>query len=101
MRSNVSLPPDDSASDASILPRSSKVLKMPSAGGQVPRQIEAPASARALAMANPNPPSSATPATSARFPTRSMLSMRAVYHRRSRQFTVDSRQFRVDGLGGL
>src|SRR5262245_12504199 len=62
-------------SDSSNLPRSSMVLKMPSAGGQVPRQTEAPASASALAMAKPKPPSSATPATKARFPVRSMLSM--------------------------
>src|SRR5688572_4435973 len=52
------------------------VLKIPSAGGQVPRQIEAPASASALAIAKPKPPSSATPATNARFPLRSMASMR-------------------------
>ena len=38
-------------------------------------QTLAPASASALAIANPNPPSSATPATSARRPSRSMLSM--------------------------
>src|SRR5262249_10892576 len=37
--------------------------------------MEAPASASDLAMANPKPPSSATPATSARFPRRSMASM--------------------------
>src|SRR5579872_3207295 len=48
---------------------------MPSAGGHVPTHTVAPASARALAMANPNPPSSATPATNARFPVRSMVSM--------------------------
>ena len=48
-----------------------------SAGGQVPTQMDAPASAIALAMANPKPPSSATPATSARLPERSMGSMRA------------------------
>src|SRR5256885_12937045 len=35
----------------------------------------APASASDLAMAKPKPPSSATPATSARFPLRSMASM--------------------------
>src|SRR3954470_12570938 len=51
------------------------VLKMPNAGGQVPTTIEAPASASDLAMAKPKPPSSATPATSARFPLRSMASM--------------------------
>src|SRR3954468_1105370 len=52
---------------------------MLSAGGQVPTHTEAPASASALAMANPNPASSATPATSARFPVRSMASMRGYY----------------------
>src|SRR4051794_21628248 len=49
---------------------------MPRAGGQLPRQMLAPASASALAMANPNPPSSETPATSARLPIRSIASMR-------------------------
>lgn len=48
---------------------------MPSAGGQVPTEIDAPAVARAFAMANPNPPSSATPATKARLPERSMGSI--------------------------
>ena len=62
---------------ASSLPRSSRVLKMPSAGGQVPTQTLAPASASALAMAKPKPPSSATPATNARLPRRSMLIMAA------------------------
>mgnify|MGYP001466602607 FL=1 len=46
-----------------------------SAGGQVPRQIVAPASAFAWAIAKPNPPSSATPAMKARFPVRSIFSM--------------------------
>src|SRR5580765_3999655 len=50
-------------------------MKIPIAGGQVPRQIVAPASAMALAIAKPNPPSSATPATKARFPVRSIFSM--------------------------
>ena len=45
---------------------------MPSAGGQLPRQIVAPASASALAMAKPKPPSSETPATRARLPVRSI-----------------------------
>src|SRR5438105_274223 len=49
-----------------------------SAGGQVPTHTVAPASASALAMANPYPASSATPATSARFPVRSIASMGAV-----------------------
>src|SRR6266545_6225371 len=59
---------------SSILPRSSRFLKMFRAGGQVPVHTVAPDSARALAMANPYPPSSASPATSARLPWRSMLS---------------------------
>src|SRR5262245_38863998 len=80
MRSKASLPPSASTSDSSSLPRSSSVLKIPSAGGHVPRQTVAPASASALAIANPKPPSSATPATNARLPRRSMLSMGAVYH---------------------
>src|SRR6059036_2285253 len=56
---------------------------MLSAGGQVPVQTVAPASASALAMANPKPPSSATPATNARFPLRSILSMRTLSHEES------------------
>ena len=48
---------------------------MLSAGGHVPTHTLAPASPSALAIANPKPPSSATPATSARRPFRSMLSM--------------------------
>lgn len=51
------------------------VWKMPNAGGQAPTQMDAPASAKALAMAKPYPASSATPATSARFPHRSIVSM--------------------------
>src|SRR5690349_21371182 len=51
------------------------VWKMPSAGGQVPRQTDAPASASAWAIAHPKPPSSATPATSARLPERSIFSV--------------------------
>src|SRR5262245_27035607 len=50
---------------------------MVSAGGQVPTQMLAPASASALAIAKPKPPSSATPAMNARFPVRSMVSMPA------------------------
>src|SRR6266849_5689646 len=68
MRSNSSILPSDSLRDSSIFPRRRRFSKMFSAGGQVPTQMEAPASAIALAMANPNPPSSATPATSARLP---------------------------------
>src|SRR3954462_2426628 len=45
------------------------------AGGQVATHTVAPAAARALAMAKPKPPSSATPATRARRPERSMLSI--------------------------
>src|ERR1700743_1815495 len=52
------------------------VLKMPSAGGQVATETLAPASARALAIAKPKPASAATPATSACFPVRSIVSMR-------------------------
>src|SRR5690349_8018284 len=48
---------------------------MPSAGGHVPTQTVAPASFRAFAMAKPKPPSSATPATNARLPVRSIESM--------------------------
>src|SRR5258708_26134122 len=51
---------------------------MLSAGGQVPTQTLAPASKSALAMAKPYPASSATPATSARFPVKSIASMHAV-----------------------
>mgnify|MGYP007123473224 CR=1 FL=1 len=47
---------------------------MLSAGGQVPTHTDAPASASCLAMANPKPPSSATPATNARLPVRSIVS---------------------------
>ena len=75
MRSNCRSEPSESLRDSSILPRSRRFRKILSAGGQVATQTVAPASARLLAMANPNPPSSATPATSARFPVRSMLSI--------------------------
>src|SRR3989441_9269530 len=61
--------------DSSILPRSSRFRKMFRAGDQVPAHTVAPASASALAIAKPYPPSSATPATNARFPLRSMLSI--------------------------
>ena len=49
------------------------------AGGHVAAKTVAPASASDLAMAKPNPPSSAIPATSARFPVRSIESMGTVY----------------------
>src|SRR5687767_6937973 len=49
--------------------------KMFSAGGHVATITLAPASASDFAIANPNPPSSATPATSARRPVRSILSI--------------------------
>src|SRR5947208_4325935 len=65
--------------DSSILPRSSRFRKMSSAGGHVPAHTVAPASASALAMAKPYPPSSATPATRARLPRRSILSIRCPY----------------------
>src|SRR5260221_9804013 len=76
MRSNSSCDPSAIPLESLNFPRSSMVLKMFSAGGQVPAQIVAPASASALAMDQPKPPSSATPAMRARFPRRSMLSMR-------------------------
>src|SRR5439155_14232286 len=75
MRSNWSVRPSDSWSESAILPRSSSFVKIPSAGGQLPRQMLAPASASALAIAKPNPPSSDTPATKARLPFRSIASM--------------------------
>src|SRR5687767_13351831 len=75
MRSNASFFPSGMASDSSSFPRRRSVWKMPSAGGHVPTQTDAPASARAFAIANPKPPSSATPATNARLPVRSIDSM--------------------------
>src|SRR3989440_1959378 len=75
MRSNWSVRPSDSWSESAILPRSSSFVKIPSAGGQLPRQMLAPASASALAIARRNPPSSDTPATKARLPFRSIASM--------------------------
>src|SRR5438876_12311573 len=75
MRSNWSVRPSDSCSEFAILPRSSSLVKMPSVGGHVPTQTVAPASASALAIAKPNPPSSDTPATKARLPFRSIASM--------------------------
>src|SRR5688500_18812524 len=76
--SNSSIFPLASLRDSSIFPRSRRLVKILSAGGQVPTQILAPASASDFAIANPNPPSSATPATSARLPVRSILSMRLI-----------------------
>src|SRR5882672_7558853 len=76
--------------DSSIFPRSRSLVKMPRAGGQLPRQMLAPASARALAMANPKPPSSETPATSARFPVRSIASMGWSSERESRECSASS-----------
>ena len=72
--------------------------KMPSAGGQVPTQTVAPASASALAMANPKPPSSATPATSARLPVRSMASMSRKMAARDDASQCAPVEFQVDGL---
>src|SRR5688572_12652458 len=69
------VPPSASRSDSVILPRSRRLRKMFSAGGQVPTQTLAPASASALAIAKPKPPSSATPAMKARLPERLMGSM--------------------------
>src|SRR5678816_1398527 len=54
-----------------------RLRKMLSAGGHVATLTLAPASASALAIAKPKPASSATPATRARRPERSMESMRA------------------------
>src|SRR5947208_9854522 len=71
--------PDDSLRDSSIFPRSSRFRKMLSAGGHVATDTVAPASASAFAIAKPYPASSATPATSARLPRRSMLSMAQTY----------------------
>ena len=48
---------------------------MTNAGGQVATATSAPASANALAIAKPKPASSATPATRARLPRRSIASM--------------------------
>src|SRR5690348_5720345 len=73
--------------DSSILPRSSRFRKMLRAGGHVPAHTVAPASASALAMAKPYPPSSATPATNARFPLRSMLSICSPITRKSERGT--------------
>src|SRR5438874_12398262 len=98
MRSNSSLRPSESSSDASSLPRASMVLKMPNAGGQVPTQMVAPASASDLAMAKPKPPSSATPATSARFPRRSMASMARTIDRARAAVKLDGHGF--DDVGG-
>src|SRR5437868_7303836 len=75
MRSKASLPPPDRTSDWSSLPGATGVRKMLRAGGQVPTQTVAPASASAFAIANPYPPSSATPATSALLPVKSIWSI--------------------------
>src|SRR5919206_404919 len=48
MRSNSSILPSDMRRDSSIFPRRSRFSKMFSAGGQVPTQMVAPASAIAL-----------------------------------------------------
>jgi len=61
--------------DASSFPRSRRFRKMLSAGGQVATQTVAPAWIRCFAMAQPKPLSSATPATRARLPERSMGSI--------------------------
>src|SRR5438132_1233468 len=76
--------------DASILPGSSRIRKMFRAGGHVPVHTVAPASASALAMAKPYPPSSATPATRARLPRRSMLSICPPRTRKSEHGTRNS-----------
>src|SRR5437879_13462554 len=66
---------------------------MLSAGGHVPVHTVAPASASALAMANPYPPSSATPATRARLPRRSMLSIHPPLHEKPRRHRNQLRMF--------
>src|SRR5438093_10897092 len=75
MRSNWSVRPSDSCSESAILPRSSSLVKMPSVGGHVPTRTVAPASASGWAIGKPNPPSSDTPATKARLPCKSMVSI--------------------------
>src|SRR5690606_41582570 len=72
---------------------------MPIAGGQVPTQMEAPASAKALAMANPKPPSSATPAMKARFPRRSIGSKRNSGRRTGGKIMGEG-PGRAGGMGG-
>ena len=80
MRSKEKSDPSGMRRDSSILPRSNRFRKMFSAGGQVATQTVAPAWARHFAMAKPKPPSSATPATRARFPVKSMFSMDVRYY---------------------
>src|SRR2546425_10883377 len=75
MRPNWGVPRSDSRSEPAISPRSGSFVKMPGVGAHVPTQRVAPASASALAIAKPNPPSSDTPATKARLPLRSMASI--------------------------
>src|SRR4051812_40059440 len=53
-------------------------MKMFSAGGHVATDTLAPASASDFAIANPKPASSATPATRARLPARSIVSIRLI-----------------------
>src|SRR3954464_12460943 len=84
MRSNSRRPPRASLRESSIFPRRRRFSKLFSAGGQVPTQTFAPASASDFAMANPYPASSATPATRARFPVRSIGSI-APFSRAPRQ----------------
>src|SRR3989454_5465440 len=75
MRSNWSVRRSDSGGEFAIWPRWRSWVKRPSVGGHVPTQTVAPASASALAIAKPNPPSSDTPATKARLPFRSIASI--------------------------
>src|SRR3954453_6953844 len=63
-------------------------MKMLRAGGHVPTHTLAPASASALAIAKPKPASSATPATNARRPSRSIGSMAGSLARLGSRFTV-------------
>ena len=62
--------PSERVRDSSNLPRRREVSKMLRAGTHVPRMISQPASARHLAMAQPKPWSSATPAMKAFLPAR-------------------------------
>ena len=64
--------PSERVRFSSNLPRRREVSKMLRAGTQTQRITSAPASARALAMAQPKPWSSATPAMKAFLPVRSI-----------------------------
>src|SRR5687767_8081446 len=68
---------------------------MPSAGGHVATETFAPASASAFAIAKPKPPSSATPATNACFPLRSIASMGGLIARNPSGINITSLLMRV------